>query len=120
MIPAVGQGILGVQLRQEPLAERIRQAIDDPEVRLQATAERAFLGRFQGDCQVPLAAHARLRDSGIHLLARVVSLDGVRTVEVSDTCGADEAAARELGREVAERILDKGGREILTEIGVIQ
>lgn len=123
LLPAVGQGVIAVQTRDEPLAALVREAIDDHVVRLRATAERAFLARFQGDCQVPVAAYAEIEDEGarLRLRAKVVSLDGSETIAVEESVALsgraeDEEHVREAGTRAGEAVLERGGRRILEAI----
>lgn len=119
MIPAVGQGTLAIQTRADEVESQMRDALDDAHTRIRALAERAFLARFQGDCQVPVAGHATLGET-LTLRARVASLDGTRIVEARDEVTLDghddEASARALGTRVGEDVLERGGAEILEEI----
>jgi hydroxymethylbilane synthase len=115
VLPAVGQGAVGIECR-----------IDDPEtnamiapLRHDATwtaviAERAFLGRLEGGCQVPIAAHAEIEGGKVYLRGLVGSLDGKRIVSGERTGTAAEATA--LGRALADELLGKGAREILDEV----
>lgn len=124
MLPAVGQGALAVQVMSGKLQQEIGAALDDPEVRLALTAERAFLARFQGDCQIPVAAHAWRQGQVLHFAAKVASLDGARVVERKralelespDSAAEDLDAVSRVGTAVADEILASGGEEILAEI----
>jgi hydroxymethylbilane synthase len=77
MIPAVGQGALAVETRDDHgEAQRIAHTLEHQPSRLAITAERAFLAVFGGGCQVPLGAHATITGSEIHLRAFVSNPDG--------------------------------------------
>jgi hydroxymethylbilane synthase len=82
-------------------------------------AERAFLRRLEGGCQVPVAAYAEMPqgDSGrLRLHGRVVSLEGDRSVEGQEVGDAgDEADAELLGVKLAERLLAEGAGTLLIE-----
>jgi hydroxymethylbilane synthase len=119
MLPAVGQGALGIETREND-AETIAivRDFDDEETRPCVTAERALLAELQGGCQVPLGAWARIRTGDLHIDAVVLSADGAECVR-GDACGAissAEAIGRELGRRLlksgADRILQLAGRVI--------
>jgi hydroxymethylbilane synthase len=123
MLPAPAQGALAVTVRAgDPTTEAAaRQAIHHPATALAVVAERAFLRRLEGGCQVPVAAHAELADPGarpsIRLHGRVISLRGDRMVEGRATGSAgseDEAAA--LGSALAEQLLAEGAAEVLAEV----
>lgn len=111
MLPAVSQGILAVEVRADDAATTALLApLDDPVARVAATAERAFLARIGGGCQVPLAAFARLSGDTLALAGMIGARDG-RLVrgELSGSAGAPAG----LGARLAERLLDEGGRALL-------
>jgi hydroxymethylbilane synthase len=77
MIPAVGQGALAIESRDDDgEAQRISRTLDHGRSRIAITAERAFLAVFGGGCQVPIGAHATVNGSDIHLRAFVSEPDG--------------------------------------------
>lgn len=121
LMPAPGQGALGLELREDDdeLAEIIA-AIDDAASRQAVTAERALLRHLEGGCHLPVAAFAEL-DPLSHALVLegvIASPDGQRMVRHS-LVGRRDAAA-ELGVELAEKLLDDGGREILDELAATE
>lgn len=114
-LPAVGQGAIGVEVRQDD--EEIRklvEPINHPPTAAAVTAERAFLAALQGGCQVPIAAFGRLENGSLHLEGLVASLDGKRLVRSSLTGNPEEA--KNLGRALAEELLHLGAEAILREI----
>lgn len=116
MLPAVGQGILAVELRKDDTGLREQLAfLTDFDTEAAARAERSFLRRIDGSCQVPVGVFAEAVPGGLRLTAKVASLDGRRVVR-EQLLGA-MTAAEQLGKELAERILQNGGQEILQEIG---
>jgi len=79
------------------------------------SAERAFLRRLEGGCQVPVAAHATHRSVGlIRLVGCVASLDGTRVLRDEIEGGASDPDA--LGVSLAERLLRRGADRILSAI----
>ncbi len=111
MLPAPGQGVLGVQCRADD--ERtlaLLAAVEDPAARAAAWAERAFLAGLGGGCAIPVAAYAHPVDTGLHLTGLVASPDGQRTLRVEAT-GDDPLA---LGRALAEEALVQGAADILS------
>jgi len=119
MLPAPGQGALAVTVRRDDTSSlvTVRHALHDARVALAVSAERGFLNRLEGGCQVPVAAHAEVDGATVRLHGRVVSLDGRQLVEgrhSGDVSGADAAAA--LGAELAERLLGEGAHDILAAI----
>ncbi len=115
MLPAVGQGALCVEVRADDEATRALIAPLDHLVTRQVTqAERAFLRCLKGGCQVPIGAYGEVSDGQLHLRGLVASLDGSRVVRDETRGPATEAA--QLGTELAEQVLDAGGKTILEEI----
>lgn len=117
MVPAVGQGALGIACAadQEGIASRLKQVLHHEATGYATTAERAFLRRVGGGCQVPLGAWARLTDEGDLLLdACIASLDGEEQYRGQRRCAPDDGA--EVGRALANNLLDAGGEEVLDRI----
>jgi hydroxymethylbilane synthase len=78
------------------------------------TAERVFLARLEGGCQVPIAGHALLEGEELTLDGLVASVDGKRYVRYALSGSAQEAES--LGTKVAEELLQRGAHQILQEI----
>ncbi|OGR31283.1 MAG: hydroxymethylbilane synthase, partial [Desulfobacca sp. RBG_16_60_12] len=115
MLPAVGQGALGLEVRVADHALRALLAfLDDPPTRGAVTAERAFLARLEGGCVVPVAALGRVEGGTLHLEALISDLEGRRVLR--DQRSGPMAEAAELGTQVAESLLAQGGREILAAL----
>jgi hydroxymethylbilane synthase len=112
MCPAVGQGALAIETREDQgPAWEIARRLDHPATRSAVSAERALLETLGGNCQVPVGAYASI-DNGIHLEAVVIAPDGSRVVR-GNSSGADPI---QLGRDLGNRLLEDGGREILAAI----
>ena len=112
MLPAVGQGALGVETRADDEAiHELLSPLDDPETRIAVTAERALLAALGGGCQVPLGAHAILDGERLSLLGVVVSQDGRQTVRAAVTGAGDAPEA--LGQAAAARLLERGARDLI-------
>ncbi len=114
MLPQVAQGALAVECRTDDGPTRGRLvAIDDPAARTAVTAERAYLDRLGGGCNLPCGALARVGPDGtVELEALLASLDG-RIALRANGSGRDPNA---LGTQVAERLLtDEGGRLLLED-----
>jgi hydroxymethylbilane synthase len=110
MLPAPGQGALGVQCRaddEETLD--LLAAIEAREVRDCVTAERAFLNALGGGCATPVAAYAQVKDGQLLMSGLIASPDGSQRVFVSGN-GPDPL---ELGRDLAGQALGKGAGQIL-------
>ncbi len=118
-IPAVGQGALAIETRED--AEAVQQLLAPLAhlaTRIAVEAERAFLQTLHGSCSTPLAAHARFEEGMFRMDAMVGSLDGetvlvTGTAEVLEPREGAEAQARVIGRQLAERLLDSGAGEII-------
>lgn len=120
MLPAPGQGALAVTVRVDDtrVATAVHQAVHDPGTALPVTAERAFLRRLEGGCQVPVAAYAEMNAAGkgrvLRLHGRVVSIGGETMVEGLQVGPAgDEVEGAALGTALAERLLADGADAIL-------
>jgi hydroxymethylbilane synthase len=119
MLPAPGQGALAVTVRRDDSLSLllVRRALHDVRVALTVSAERGFLNRLEGGCQVPVAAHAEVEGRTVHLHGRVVSLDGRHAAEGHMTADVSDAhGSAALGAALAERLLGEGAHEILAAI----
>jgi hydroxymethylbilane synthase len=115
MLPAVGQGALCIETRAADEATLSLVApLDDHTTHTVVTGERAFLNRLQGGCQVPVAAHGKLDDNRFTLQGLVASLDG-RTV-IRDQLAGPARSSRQVGLDLAERLLAAGADVILESI----
>jgi hydroxymethylbilane synthase len=115
MLPAVGQGALGVETRRRDA--RCRDAVaflNDPVTFCEVGAERAFLKALGGGCQLPIAGFAKKNGGEIVLEGLVGSVDGQVVVRERVTGNAEAFAA--LGAGLAERILAEGGRALLDDV----
>ena len=119
MLPAVGQGALGVEFlasREKELSS-VSKLVDSP-TSLAVSAERKVLANLQGGCRLPLGAWGRFERGELILDACVLSADGAESVRGSGSaaCGSvNEAEA--LGRQVAQKLLDEGAGRILELAG---
>jgi len=112
MLPAVGQGTLGVEARDDDTETRtLAAALTDAETRTATLAERAFLGAIGGSCTTPLAAYARRTEAGLRLDAFLATPDGARVLRDGDV--GDPEAPEALGRRLAERLLAGGAADII-------
>lgn len=115
MLPSVGQGALGIELRKNDSDTRNAVSfINHPQTWIEVSAERAFLKRLGGGCQLPIAGYGRKMECDIILSGLLGSLDGRVLIrdEVRGHCDNAEA----LGTLLADRILSKGGKAILDEV----
>jgi hydroxymethylbilane synthase len=114
-LPAIGQGILAVETRTDDASTNaLVKQLDDPASRSAALAERSFLHKLQGGCQVPIAGHAKISGDGLTLEGLVASLDGRDVVQ--DAITGRTIDAERLGLELAEKLLEAGAKKILDEL----
>jgi hydroxymethylbilane synthase len=121
MIPAAGQGALGIEVREDAQALRATLAtMVDHATWLATHAERAVSRALGGSCSVPLAAHATWRDDTLHLVAAVGDAADLRRpllrVALSGVL-ADAEAADALGRQAAQGLRDAGADAYLASGG---
>ena len=114
-LPAIGQGALGIETRMNDAAveEEVR-FLNDPDSAITVSGERAFLKRLEGGCQVPIAAYGQRIGSTLQIDGMVGTLDGRKMVKHRVRGPIERAES--LGVELAEILLERGAREILTEI----
>jgi hydroxymethylbilane synthase len=114
-LPAIGQGALGIEGRSDDQFVRsVLDRLNDRATATTVTAERAFLARLEGGCQVPIAAYATLSDGQVMLDGLVAGVDG-KTV-LRDRIQGSSHDAHALGVQLAERLLARGGDKILRDI----
>ena len=115
MLPAIGQGCLGIEFRSTDRRMReILACIHDKNTATCVRAERAFLLRLEGGCQVPIGAHAVLTGTAIDMEGLVADEQGVEVIRKKKTGPADDPEA--LGTALADEILGAGGRSILETV----
>lgn len=111
MVPQVGQGALAAECRLDDARTReLLAAVEDPVARRAVDAERAFLSRLGGGCDLPVGAFARVVADRLHICGLIASADGVRLLR--DDLVGDDAG---VGTRLAEQLLAAGGAELLGE-----
>ncbi len=112
MLPAVGQGALGIETREDDAeTAELVAALNDPETRACVTAERALLHELEGGCQVPLGAWGRLANGVLQLDACLLSPDGKECLR-GESIG-ESGDAEEIGRRLGKILRDDGAERIL-------
>ncbi|NIO16712.1 MAG: hydroxymethylbilane synthase [Deltaproteobacteria bacterium] len=115
MIPAVGQGALGIEVRVDDAeTKELISFLNHEETAAAVSGERAFLEKLEGGCQVPIGAHGVVNGRLMRITGFVASTDGMRMVRGEVTGEVSDSPA--LGRALAEDLLSRGGGEILEEI----
>jgi hydroxymethylbilane synthase len=113
MCPAVGQGALAIETRDDgSAAHELVRKLDHPDTRIAVTAERAMLEKLGGGCQVPIGGYAFLEKGVIHMRAIVASPDGKRVVR-AELSGVDPMRT---GASLGRNLLEQGAEEILRAI----
>jgi hydroxymethylbilane synthase len=114
-LPAVGQGIIGIECRSDDSATlALMTILNDSTAQIAISAERAFGERLQGSCQSPIAGYAEVSANAVKLQGLVASVDGKQIFRDS-IVGAREQAAT-LGRALADRMLYAGADVLLREL----
>ncbi|MEK6807069.1 MAG: hydroxymethylbilane synthase [Pseudomonadota bacterium] len=114
-VPAVGQGIIGVECRDDDKSTRkFLRALNDDASATRLSAERALNQGLGGNCNVPVAGHAVLKAGRISLTGLVASPDGQNLVRA--TIEGAVADAEAIGRSLAEQLLTMGAKKILREL----
>ncbi len=114
-LPAIGQGALGIETREDDQkTEGKIQFLNHKDSWIAVSAERAFLKKLEGGCQVPIAAYARIFGASLQVEGLVGTIDGKRLIR-HHIVGPIERA-ESLGIELAEILFEKGAKEILDEV----
>jgi hydroxymethylbilane synthase len=111
MLPAVGQGALAIETLLAGRGFEACRSLDDPWLNFAVTAERSMLGALGGGCQIPIGAFAMMENTELFLTGGVFSQDGSQMIRYTAT--GDCTRAAQLGRSVAEVLLERGAAEIL-------
>ena len=115
MLPAVGQGALCIEVRQnDPLVEPIVASLEHPQTRAIVLGERAFLNRLEGGCQVPIAAYGKI-DKNIFTLAGLVATVDGKTL-IKETLAGSGDSSEKIGTELADRLIDMGAMNIIDNL----
>jgi len=112
MLPAVGQGALGIECRGgDQTALELAGQLDHYESRQATAAERAMLALLHGGCSAPVGAWGRVEVGDLVLDGLVANLDGTQVLKA--TAVGDLSAAQQIGQQVAEQLLAQGAAEIV-------
>jgi len=112
MLPAVGQGALGLQIRKDDTElAKACAALNDATTAAEVTAERAFLRELGGGCRLPIAALGKLDGQMLTLEGMVAAPNG--STMIREKISGTIKDAEEMGKKLAEIVLDKGGRRLM-------
>jgi len=115
MLPAAGQGAVAIEiLKKNKLAEDIASILNDKETVLATYVERSFLNHLGGGCQVPIGVLAQIDGNMIKVDGMIATIDGKRVIK--GFLMGDIKDFKNLGKQLAEDILNRSGSEILESI----
>jgi hydroxymethylbilane synthase len=112
MIPAMGQGALGIQCVDDPEVIKIAEQLEDEYSRIETTIERDFVDMLEGGCQVPIGVNAFVQDNGDVIVRSLLGLPNGHEV-LGETKIVRKEEYANAGREMAQRLIDKGAKELL-------
>ncbi|WP_244155335.1 hydroxymethylbilane synthase [Dissulfuribacter thermophilus] len=115
LLPAIGQGALGIEFRSEDHeTRRILSSLSHEETTIRVRAERAFLARLEGGCQVPIGAYATIEGNELTLEGLIGDEDGKKILRMKKMGSVDDPEF--IGDELGKEMLDAGGKEILEAV----
>ena len=117
MLPAPGQGALGIEIRKDdPACDGVRK-LDHLPTRAAVTAERNLLASLHGGCLAPIAALGRVSNNNLQLKATVLSQDGTRRLDETHELPSDSQSllvtAVQLATQTANALLERGAEELI-------
>ncbi|MCZ6104309.1 MAG: hydroxymethylbilane synthase [Campylobacter ureolyticus] len=113
MIPAMGQGVLGIECPDNSEILSLISFIDDKKALMEITIERAFVGALEGGCQVPIGVNAEVIDDNIKINAVVGLPDGSKFIKKNIVIDKDEF--KTAGKNLADEFIKEGAKELLKE-----
>jgi hydroxymethylbilane synthase len=115
MVPAVGQGALCIETRENDRnIAPVMEKLDHGPTRICVTGERAFLKQIEGSCHIPVACYGEIKDDQVVMTALVASEDGQEVIKREITAPMD--TVEKMGRELADQLLENGGKRILESL----
>jgi len=115
IMPAVSQGAIAIETRlNDPEVDKLMEKLNHQDTWNTVIAERAFLAHLEGGCQVPLGCYSRVENGTLSMSGFVASIDGKQYIR-EDISGEMTNGAK-LGVQMAEKMLEKGAKEILDQI----
>jgi hydroxymethylbilane synthase len=114
MLPAVGQGALGIETRDDNKLDDFLEHIHHQNTYTAVQAERSLLSTLEGGCQVPIGAFAEVKSIGLYLDALVGKLDG--SLSFRKKLRGSKNEPEKLGQQLAKDLIKAGAKEILDEI----
>jgi len=112
MLPAMGQGALGIETTQEEWVLEIARYLEDADSRLETTIERGFVDTLQGGCQVPIGVSARVQENGEVIVRSILGMpDG--SEEMTDSTVISKENTAGIGEAMARNLISNGAMELL-------
>lgn len=116
MLPAAAQGVIGIECLESNSALReVLAKLEHAPTALTTAAERAIARTLQANCQSPVATHAVITDNTMTVTALVAMPDGSESIRDQVSGAADNA--KQLGEQLAQRLLERGAGELLAAVG---
>lgn len=112
MLPAMGQGILGIETRNDEQVLALISPLFDEQATIESTVEREFVDRLQGGCQVPIGVSCELFNDGTVYAKGIVGLPNGKEMITAEVRG-DKTNYQKLGSELAQKVIDQGAKELL-------
>jgi hydroxymethylbilane synthase len=113
-LPAVGQGALCIQCRDgDEGVQKLLGYYNDGLTNLTVMAERSFLGKLNGGCQVPIGAYASIDAGRTITLTGMVGLPDGTTMLKETMAGTDP---QQLGNDLAQVLIERGASDILDSV----
>lgn len=115
MLPAVGQGALCIEIRQnDPEVAPMVAKLEHRQTRTIIMGERAFLNRLEGGCQVPIAAHGKIDNALFTICGLVATVDGKTLIK--ETFSGPEGSSETIGVELADHLVSLGAKTIMEHL----
>ena len=115
MIPACSQGAIAIEIREnDTFIQDLLSKINDGETLITTSAERAFLKTLEGGCQIPVGSHSHIEGDTFYITGFISSIDGSAFLKDSASSPVDKAV--EISIELAKKLYNSGGKEILEAI----
>lgn len=114
-IPAIGQGALGIECRQDDLqTQQCIHFLNHPKTAIRIRAERTVNLYLGGDCHTPLGVFASFLNDDLHVDGMVASLDGTQIIKSHVEGSAEDAET--LGKHIADDLINKGAKTLLNPL----
>lgn len=114
MIPAMGQGALGIECIDDPDVEALVAFLEDEDSRIETTIEREFVDTLEGGCQVPIGVNSTAMENGDVITRAILGLPDA-TQLLTETRLAKRGETAGLGREIAQKLIKRGAKALLSQ-----